>query len=384
MSGPASRHLPYQARPKIAIIVGPVAEYTADYKRFAAQAVAAAKRYRVDIVTVQTPDDTWPRVRAALEGASLVVYLGHGNGYPSPYRSDPWPYSENGFGVNVPGARNNDDHQYFGEYYLRREVRLAPNAVVILSHLCYASGNSEPGMPEDGQKIAFQRVDNYAAGFMAAGAAAVIADGRGSPAYYVQQVLSGHGSILDIWRNAPTFNGHVSTFTSGRSDEATGYVDPDTRNAGYYHSVVVRGHANAQSVLAGAGKIAAGRRILPALRYSLLRANAHPGDDRRSPRPARPGGRQVTRGDAAHREQAEVAAQLGPAARGALGSDDGRSAPARDGSPATAIRARRRSELDLDRARRARQGRPDRDRQDHRRRASRPRSWCRASRGSID
>ena len=170
-AGAASRQVPFQVRPKIAIIVGPVAEYTADYKRFAAQAIAAAKRYRVDIVTVQTPDATWPRVRAALEGASLVVYLGHGNGYPSPYRSDPWPYSENGFGVNVPGDRNNDDHQYFGEYYLRREVRLAPNAVVILSHLCYASGNSEPGMPEDGQKIAFQRVDNYAAGFMAAGAA---------------------------------------------------------------------------------------------------------------------------------------------------------------------------------------------------------------------
>ena len=100
--------------------------------------------------------------------------------------------------------------------------------------------------------------------------------GDGSPAYYVQQVLSGHGSILDIWRDAPTFNNHVSTFNSGRSDGSTGYVDPDTRDSGYYHSVVVRGHASAQSVLAGAGKIAAGRRILPALRYSLLRANAHP------------------------------------------------------------------------------------------------------------
>ncbi len=275
-AGAASRRVPFPVRPKVAIIVGPVAEYTADYRRFAAQAVAAARRYRVDIVTVETPDATWPRVRAALEGASLVVYLGHGNGYPSPYRSDPWPYSENGFGVNVPGDRNNDDHQYFGEYYLRQQVRLAPNAIVILSHLCYASGNSEPGMPEDGQNVALQRVDNYAAGFIAAGASAVVADGRLSPAYYVSQVLSGHGSILGIWRGAPTFNDHVTAFKSGRSKGFTGYVDPDTHNAGYYHSLVERGRTNAVDVLAGAGKIAAGRRSMPPLRYWLLRPATHP------------------------------------------------------------------------------------------------------------
>jgi hypothetical protein len=275
-AGAASRRVPFQIRPKVAIIVGPVADYTADYKRFAAQAVAAASRYRVDLVTVYTPDATWPRVRAALEGASLVVYLGHGNGYPSPYRSDPWPYSENGFGVNVPGDRNNEDHQYFGEYYLRQQVRLAPNAIVILSHLCYASGNSEPGMPEDGQNVAMQRVDNYAAGFIAVGASAVVADGRLSPAYYVDQVLSGRGSILGIWRGAPTFNDHVTSFVSGRSKGYTGYVDPDTRNTGYYHSLVVSAHDNAGDVLAGAGKIAAGRRSLPPLRYSLLRLATHP------------------------------------------------------------------------------------------------------------
>jgi hypothetical protein len=272
----ASRRVTLHVRPKIAIIVGPVAEYTADYKRFAAQAVAAAKRYRVDIALVETPNATWPRVRAALEGASLVVYLGHGNGYPSPYRSDPWPFSENGFGVNVPGARNNDDHQYFGEYYLRQQVRLAPNAIVILSHLCYASGNSEPGLPEDGQKVALQRVDNYAAGFIASGAAAVVADGRGSPAYYVDSVLSGRGTIASIWRAAATFNNHVTTFKSGRSPGFTGYVDPDTRSTGYYHSLVVRGQTRATDVLAGAGQIATGRRSLPPLRYSLLRATTHP------------------------------------------------------------------------------------------------------------
>jgi hypothetical protein len=272
----SSRRVPNRIRPKVAIVVGPVAKFTAHYKQYANEAVAAAKRYRVDIVTVYTPDATWPRVRAALEGASLVVYLGHGNGYPSPYRAEPWPYSHNGFGVNVAGNRNNDDHQYFGEYYLRKQVRLAPNAIVILSHLCYASGNSEPGMPEDGQKVAVQRVDNYAAGFIAIGAAAVVADGKGSPAYYVSQVLSGRGSIANIWRGAPTFNNHVSSFKSGRSPGFTGFVDPDTRDSGYYHSLVVRGRTTAATVLSGAGRIAPGRHSTPALRHVLLRPRAHP------------------------------------------------------------------------------------------------------------
>src|SRR5262249_43356191 len=33
---------------------------------------------------------------------------------------------------------------------------------------------------------------------------------------------------------------------------------------------------NAQSMLAGAGQIAAGQRVLPAVRYSLIRTNLHP------------------------------------------------------------------------------------------------------------
>lgn len=280
-----SRRVPFP-RPKVAIIVGPVGEYTADYKAYAAQAVAAAKRHNATIVTVYTPNATWPKVRDALQGASVVVYLGHGNGFPSPYRSERWPFSENGFGVNVTGDRNNEDHQYFGEYYLRREVRLAPNALVILSHLCYASGNSEPGMPEDGRDVAVQRVDNYAAGFIAAGAAAVIADGRLSPAYYVDSVLGRQSSIFDIWRHAPTFNDHVSSFMSRRSHGFTGYVDPDTRNAGYYHSLVVWGRTRATDVLAGAGRMAIGAGYLPPLK--LFRKG-------RGTRPATIGALQVQR-----------------------------------------------------------------------------------------
>ena len=90
-------------------------------------------------------------------------------------------------------------HQYFGEASVDN-VKLAPNAVVVLSHLCYASGNSEPGLPEGSQSMAIQRVDNYAAGFIRAGAQAVVAEAHMGPAYYVRSLLRSQDSIEQIWR----------------------------------------------------------------------------------------------------------------------------------------------------------------------------------------
>ena len=37
------------------------------------------------MVKLFTPNATWPAVKAAAQGASVFVYLGHGNGWPSIY-----------------------------------------------------------------------------------------------------------------------------------------------------------------------------------------------------------------------------------------------------------------------------------------------------------
>ena len=133
-----------------------------------------------NVVKVYSPDATWPNVKAALQGASVVVYLGHGNGWPSIYRDALYPPTQNGFGLN-PHAGAADSHQYFGEEQIGDEIKLAQDAVVIFSHLCYASGNTEPGLAEGTLAQAQQRVDNYAAGFFRAGAGAVIADAYLAP-----------------------------------------------------------------------------------------------------------------------------------------------------------------------------------------------------------
>ncbi len=70
--------------------------------------------------------------------------MGHGNGWPSPYTYDPKYTTKDGFGLNATAGNGDHNNKYYGEPYVST-LDLAPNAVVLLSHLCYASGNSEPG-----------------------------------------------------------------------------------------------------------------------------------------------------------------------------------------------------------------------------------------------
>ena len=155
---------------RVAIIVGPVGSLTDYYLGMARAAATEARRYSDNVVTVYSPDATWPRVKDALAGASIVVYLGHGNGWPSPYSDVPRPSTQNGLGLNPVAGQGDGAHQYFGEQYLERSVRLAPGAVVLLHHLCYASGAAEPGMAQPSLDVAVRRVDNFGAGWLATGA----------------------------------------------------------------------------------------------------------------------------------------------------------------------------------------------------------------------
>ena len=155
--------------PKVVIIVGPAGGATDGYRAQARAAAAVARTYTPDVTEIYSPNATWPAVKAALQGASLVVYMGHGNGWPSPYRDALYRPTQNGFGLNPRAGGNDDTHQYFGESRVAASINLAKNAVVLLHHLCYASGNSEPQLPEGTLDQAKQRVDNFAAGFIDAG-----------------------------------------------------------------------------------------------------------------------------------------------------------------------------------------------------------------------
>jgi hypothetical protein len=251
---------------KVVVIVGPAGAATARYRSEARQAAALARRYTKDVTEIYSPDATWPAVKTALQGASLVIYMGHGNGWPSRYRDSPYPATQNGFGLNP--SSNGDDwtHQYFGESKIAASIRLAPNAVVLLNHLCYASGNSEPGLVEGTLGTAKQRVDNFAAGFARAGAAAVVAEAYASPNHMVRAVLRGNGSIESAWRHAPSANGHSFGFESERSRGYVAEMDPERTSSGFSRSIVLKsGLASADVLRAGRGSSRATAPIDPAL-----------------------------------------------------------------------------------------------------------------------
>lgn len=231
---------PAAPQPKVAIIVGPVASSTASYKSDGDAAYAEALKYTSNVVKVYTPNATWAAAKKAMQGASIVIYMGHGNGFPSPYRSSPWPYSQNGLGLNPTAGGNNSTTKYYGEYYLAREVDLAPNAIVLLHHLCYASGNSESGKPKPTLAQAKARVDNMAAGWLKAGAAAVVAEGHFGPAWYVRQLFTMHKTVDQVFHDSPTYNGNAFSFASTRTPGMTVEMDPDGTPGGYWRAVTGR------------------------------------------------------------------------------------------------------------------------------------------------
>ena len=254
---------------KVVVIVGPAGGATNRYRAQARSAAALARKYTPDVTEIYSPNATWPVVRKALQGASLVIYMGHGNGWPSKYRNSLYPPSQNGFGLNPTANGNDYSHQYFGEGPIADDVRLAKNAVVLMNHLCYASGNTEPGLAEGTLAQARQRVDNYAAGFIKAGAAAVIAEAYDSPNHMVRAVLGGNRSIETAWRRAPKANGNRFAFRSERSPGYIAQMDPERDNSGFSRSIVIkqglassdvlrnaRGSTNAGGGSAGAGTAA--------------------------------------------------------------------------------------------------------------------------------
>ncbi len=222
---------------KVVIIVGPTHSATSSRRASADVAYEEAIKYSSNVVKIYSPNATWAVVKPALQGASLVIYMGHGNGSPSPYPFDPNYRTKDGLGLNATANNGDANVTYYGEPYLAGEITLAPNAVVILNHLCYASGNSEPGYAAPTLEVAMQRVDNYGQGFTKAGAQAVIASGHGNITGIIRDLFTTSQSVVDVWRSQYDYNGNEFSFQSMRNPASTAFMDPDSPSGGYYRAL---------------------------------------------------------------------------------------------------------------------------------------------------
>ena len=218
---------------KVVLIVGPVESLTSTYRGWMDKVATAATANGAAVTKVYSPNATWSKVLSTIQGANIVVYMGHGNGFPSPYSSTLNPSKVDGFGLNDPANPSDNAHIYYGESYIRSYIKLAPNAVVFLSHACYAQGSSESWDVDPTVSVAEQRVDNFAAGFIGAGARAVFALAHADPSPYVAKVLTGTTvTMKSIFETASDWVGTwVKRLPSVRSPGFDEELDPslDTR-----------------------------------------------------------------------------------------------------------------------------------------------------------
>jgi hypothetical protein len=89
---------------RVAIIVGPVGSLTPTYLHLAELAAAEAERHGASVARAYSPNATPANVLAAVEGAHIVIYFGHGYGHPSPYGGLNTA-RQNGWALQGSGAR---------------------------------------------------------------------------------------------------------------------------------------------------------------------------------------------------------------------------------------------------------------------------------------
>jgi len=233
-TGPASVAA---AGKKVVIVVGPSGSSTSNYIYNAKKYAAQARSYGATVYEVYSPYATWAKVKSVAQAANLFIYLGHGNGWPSPYA--PFQvYTKDGLGLNATSGNGNYNVKYWGEYYVDHYIKLAPYAVVILNRLCYASGNSEWGAANPTKSTAIQRVDNYSNGFLRSSAKAVFAEGISSVGYILSGLFTTNRTMSQIFWSDPTATKtYAFTFTTTRYPGRPAIMDPSSPGR-YYRSLV--------------------------------------------------------------------------------------------------------------------------------------------------
>lgn len=155
---------------KIALIVGPMGADTPGNRSHADQIAEEATALGATVAKAYSPNATYAKVRAAVAGANIVVYFGHGNGFPNPYTSSLLADRTDGWGLNTTTTHGDADSWsagtlvYCGEKALEGKltatdgasqrtycaggaVAPAPGFVMVYIGSCYTAGGNEPQNP---------------------------------------------------------------------------------------------------------------------------------------------------------------------------------------------------------------------------------------------
>ncbi len=155
------------ATSKVAIIVGPVGSLTDSYRRMADDVADAATASGATVAKAYSPSATWTNVKAAVNAANVIVYFGHGNGYPNPYGSAELTDRSNGWGLNTTTTNGDADSWsagtlvYCGERALLGTLTSGDDA----ARRTYCGGTANDGItPAAGFTMVYAQA-HYAPGF---------------------------------------------------------------------------------------------------------------------------------------------------------------------------------------------------------------------------
>jgi len=193
---------------KVAIIVGPTAISTSNYVPWADQIAATASAAGATVVKAYCANATPAKVLAAVQGANIIVYLGHGNGFPNPYSATLDPNKVNGWGLAKGGTTCDDKNlAYYGEAWIKANAHPAAGFKMIYSNACYTPGAGEAlGSTEATAKA---RVGYYSRTVLGMGAGAYFASDMGS------------GKLVDLILRNPTMTyGDIFKAGNGYSSAA--------------------------------------------------------------------------------------------------------------------------------------------------------------------
>ena len=262
---------------KVAIIVGPMgASQTASNRSHANDLADYVTSMGATVAKAYSPSATYSKVRAAVAGANIIVYYGHGSGDPTPSHPSLLADRNNGWGLNTTTTHGDQDSWanhtlvYCGEKALRGQLTagdgadqkkycgagaIAPAAGFVMVYVgsCYTAGGNEPQNPKATNSDARAHISYYsrpmfqlgASGYFAGHTMGIVQDllanpdmsygdifnmnmSWGATASYAtsHQLIGG----LDVWLTrqddtpywdyafagdpARTFNGGTSTFTA--------------------------------------------------------------------------------------------------------------------------------------------------------------------------
>ncbi len=229
---------------KAVIIVGPTDGLTDSNLADATALANEAELLGMDVRRVFFPNATWENVMANIQGANLVVYMGHGYGWPSPYTKVITESRQNGMGLNTFAGSGKSQYTYYGANVLKEQVTLAPNAIVFLNHLCYSAGNAEAGMAVPTWDVAHQRVDNMANGWLGAGARTVFAYSSQPFIKAIRALFQTDSTMEDIFRlpgsKPKSYFGWIGwdarKFDSVRTPGTKNFLDPEP-TVGFYRAI---------------------------------------------------------------------------------------------------------------------------------------------------